>query len=233
VAQAQAALDAVTASFVKIKAGPTIDDVAQAKSNLDRAKEALDQAQAAFDRIGGDSNPFAAALPQTLALQQAYSAYQGAVASFNLTVNHPTASELAFTQAQVTEAQAALDLAKQTLANAKIVAPFDGTAAWIGPHVGEYVSPGAPAITLVDLSHLQVSVGVDENALPLLKVGQSAAIKLDALPGATLTGRVGKIGDLATTTGGIVSVPVTIDVDSTQAPVFAGLSATVDIDTGR
>ena len=233
VAQAQAALDAATASYQKVKDGPTKDDVALAKSNLDRAKAALDQAQAAYDRAGGDSNPYAGMLPQSLALQQAYSAYQGASASFNLTVNHPTTTELALAQAQVAQAQAALNLAKQNVNNAKIVAPFDGTIVWIGPHVGETAAPGAPAITLADLAHMQVQIGVDENTLPLIKVGQAATITLDALPGKTLTGKVSRIDQTATMVAGIVSVPATVDIDPTDAPIYPGLSATVEINIGN
>ena len=229
VAQAQAALDVASATFDKVKAGPTQDDVLIAKSNLDRAKAALNQAQTAYDRIGGDSNPYSGLAPQSLALQQAYSAYQAAQASYNLAVNHPTATEFKIAQAQVAQAQAALDLAKQNLANAKIVAPFDGTVLWITPKVGETASPGVPAITLADLTHMQAQVGVDEDTLPLIQVGQTATITLDALPGKPLAGKVSQIGILATNTAGIVTVPVTIDINSTDALIYPGLSATVEI----
>ena len=228
IAQAQAALDAAIASFGKIKAGPTADDIAIAKSNLDRAKESLAQSQAAFDRIGGDSNPFAPMSAQSLALQQSYSAYQAAVAAYNLVVNHPTDSELKIGQAQLDQAQSALDLAKQNTTNAQIVAPFDGTVAWIGPHKGEFAAPGAPVLTLADLSHMQVVVGVDENSLSLVRLGQSVGIRVDALPGHNLIGHVSKIGVLATTTMGIVAVPITVDVDATDAAIRPGLSATAE-----
>lgn len=231
IAQAQAALDAANASLQNTQAGPTVDDVALAKSNLDRAKATLDQAQAAYDHIGGDSNPFASSSPQVLALQEAYSSYQGALASFNLAVNHPTSTELELAHAQAAQAQAALNLAKQSAVNSQIVAPFDGTVLWIGPQVGEFVSPGAPAVTLADLSHMQAQVGLDENSLPLVKLGQPATITLDALPGHVLTGKVTQIGILATTTAGIVSVPVTVDIDPTDAAIYPGLSATVEIAT--
>jgi HlyD family secretion protein len=233
IAQAQAALDAATATYTKVKAGPTQDDILIAKSNLDRAKAALDQAQTAYDRIGGDSNPFSGLAPQALALQQAYSAYQAAQASYNLAVNHPTATELQVAQAQVAQAQAALDLAKQNLTNAQIVAPFDGTVLWITPKVGETASPGAPAITLADLTRMQAQVGIDEDTLPLIQVGQTATITLDALPGKTLTGKVSQIGILATNTAGIVTLPVTIDIDPTDALIYPGLSATVEINAAN
>ncbi len=229
VAQAQAALDAANATLDKVKAGPTVEEVTIAKSNLDRAQAALDQAQAAYDRIGGASNPFIAMTPQSLALQQASSAQQAAVAAYRQAVNHPTSTELRTAQAQAAQAQAALDLARQNVANARIKAPFDGSVVWVGPHVGESVSPGAPAVSVADLTHMQVQAGVDENALANIRLGQSATIAADALPGQALTGHVSKIGLLAATTAGIVSVPVTIDVDASQAPIDPGLSATVQI----
>ncbi len=233
VAQAQAALDLATTNLEKVQAGPTADDVALAKSRLDLAKAAVAQAQAAYDRIGGASNPFIAMTPQSLALEQATQTYQGAWATYHLTVNHPTAAELKTAQAQVAQAQAALDLAKQNLANAKIIAPFDGVVVWVGPHIGEAVSPNAPVMTMADLSQMQVQVGVDENTLAAIQVGQSATITADALPARTLTGHVSKIGLLATTTAGIVSVPVTVDVDPTDVLIYPGLSATVEIQVSQ
>ncbi len=229
VAQAQAALDAANAMLDKVKTGPTVEDVTIAKSNLDRAKAALDQAQAAYDRIGGASNPVIEMTPQSVALQQASSAYQAAVASYTQATNHPTSTELRTAQAQAAQAQAALDLARQNVANARIKAPFDGSVLWVGPHVGESVLPGAPAVNVADLSRMQVQAGVDENALANIQLGQSAIISADALPGQALTGHVSKIGLLAATTAGIVSVPVTIDVDASQTPIDPGLSATVQI----
>ena len=88
-------------------------------------------------------------------------------------------------------------------------------------------------ITLADLSQMQVLIGVDETTLGAIQVGQSATITADALPGRTLTGHVSKIGMLATTTAGIISMPVTIDVDETDAPIYPGLSATVEITIGK
>ncbi len=228
VAQAQAALDLAKANFDRIKAGPTVDDYAIAKSNLDRAKAALEQAQAAFDRVGGDSNPFIALAPQSLALQQATSAYQAAVAQFNLTVNHPTDTETRVAQAQVAQAQAALDLAKQSVVNASLVAPFDGTVVSIIPKLGESVAPSAPVVTLADLTRMQVQVNLDENTLASIRVGQSVTLSLDVLGNKALTGRVTKIALLGTGGTGMVSVPVTIDIDSTDSSIYPGLSATVE-----
>jgi len=231
VAQAQAAFDMAKASFLSVKAGPNADQVAVAKANLAQAKAAVDQAQAAYDRIGGATNPFSALTPQALALQQTTNAFNAAVAQYNLAVNHPTDTELAIAGASLAQAQAALDAAKVSLANARIVAPFDGTVLAINPKVGEAVSANAVVATLADLKNMQVIVNLDENSLTGAKVGQNVSLTVDAIGGTVLTGKVRKIGLLGTATTGVVSVPVTIDVDPTDAPIYPGLSATVEFQT--
>ncbi len=108
-AAAQAALTAAKQTFDKVRAGPTRDQLAQLKAQVDNAQAAVEQAQAAYDRIGGLTNPFIAQTPQSRQLQQATNNYDAAVAAYNDARTHPTASELAAAQAQVQQAQAALD----------------------------------------------------------------------------------------------------------------------------
>lgn len=256
VAAAKAALASAQAMYAKVSKGPSPDDIAPAKSNLDRAKAAVDQAQAGYDRAGGATNPFSALLPQTLALQDATAAYQAALAQYNLAVAHPTASELSaasaavkqaqaglaaltptqenidIAQAQVKQAQVALDLAKQGLENAKIIAPFGGTVISLIPKVGESVSPGIPAVILANLDKMQIQANVDETALAGITVGQPAEITVDALGGKVLKAHVSKMGLIASGSGGLVTVPVTLDVDSTDAQVYPGLSGTVQFQAG-
>jgi HlyD family secretion protein len=251
VTAAQAAVASAEAALAQLKT-PTLNDLKIAKADLDSAQAAVANAQANYDRIGGDTNPFGAMTPQALVLQQASNNYQKALAVYNAKTNpsdaqvkqaeagvdqarsqltrltNPSANDVKSAQAAVTQAQAAFDLAKQNVANGKIVAPFDGTVMWITPHLGETASPGVPAITLADLSRMQVQTGVDENTLGLMRIGQTAAITADAFPGKTFSGKVSKIGILATTTAGIVTIPVTIDLDASEVQVYPGLTATIE-----
>ncbi|HEX9077224.1 MAG TPA: efflux RND transporter periplasmic adaptor subunit [Anaerolineae bacterium] len=255
-AAAQGQVASAQAGLAQLKT-PTRNDLLIAKADLDMAQAALNQAQAAYDRAGGASNPYIAMLPQSLALQQASDVFLKAQAVYNARTNpsdaqlkqaqalvdqaqaqlnrlaNPSPNDVKTAQAGVAQAQAALDLAKQNVGNARIVAPFDGTVVWLGPHLGESAAPNAPMVTLADLSRMQVQIGVDENTLAQLKPGQTATITADALPGQTFTGHISKIGLLATTTAGIISLPVTIDVDATNTPSAPGLSATVEIKVGN
>lgn len=228
-AQAKAALDISTANWKRTMQGATADDIIIVKANLERAKIAVDQARSAYDRIGGDSNPFIATTTQALNLNQAIAAYQGAVAQYNLVVTRPTQAERETSAASLAQAQAAYDLARQNLNNARIVAPFDGTVVSIIPKVGESATANTPAIILADLTQMQVLLNVDEATLTQLRVGQTATIFVDAFPTYNLTGRISKIGLLGTAATNIISVPVWLDIDKTDALLYPGLSATVEI----
>jgi multidrug efflux pump subunit AcrA (membrane-fusion protein) len=80
---------------------------------------------------------------------------------------------------------------------------------------------------------MQVQVSLDEASLSAVTLNQTATLRLDALGDRGLTGHVSKIARSGTTTGGIVSVPVTIDVDPTDASIYPGLSANVEFQGGN
>jgi HlyD family secretion protein len=228
IVQAQAGLDSANAALAKVKAGPTVDDVVVARTAMDRAKAALDQAQAAYDRIGGASLPNIGLRTESLNLAQATSNYQSAVATYNLAVKHPTDAELKAAESTAAQAQASLETAKLNASNARLIAPFDGTVASITPKLGESVTTGTAAMTIADLTRMQVLANVDEVAVASIQVGQKTTIVVDALPDKPLTGRVAKVGFVATTTGNLVTMPVTVDIDATNAAIYPGMSATVE-----
>jgi multidrug resistance efflux pump len=65
--------------------------------------------------------------------------------------------------------------------------------------------------------------------LAQVQVGQSVAIVPDAFKDRPVTGKVSRIGWLATTTAGVINIPVTIDVDASTVPLRPGLSASAQI----
>jgi len=228
VIQQQAAVNLQKINLAKVKAGPTADEVTIAKTNLDKAKASVSQAQTAYDRTGGESNPFSGLLPQALTLQQATSDYQAAAAVFNQTIHHPTEYELSTAQTLYDQAEAALAIAKQNITYATLVAPFDGTILSIKPKAGELVSQGVAAITIADLARMQAEASLDENTLARIQMGQSVSLALDTFPNKTLTGRVSKIALSGSSVNGVVSVLVTVDIDPTDVPIYPGLSATLE-----
>ncbi len=98
----------------RAKNGPTKEELEILQSTLAKAKAALDVAQAAYDSIGGATNPFGAQTPQALQLQQATQDYQIALANYNKTVN-PDATTVAQAQAAVAQANAQVAQTKSAL----------------------------------------------------------------------------------------------------------------------
>ncbi|MBI4788898.1 MAG: HlyD family efflux transporter periplasmic adaptor subunit [Chloroflexi bacterium] len=255
-ADRQAARDAVAAAraqYARVKAGPTTDELAVLKANVDGAQAALSQAQFRYDRIGGAANPFGGAAPESLALQQAFIALTAAQAAYRDALSHPTESDLqtaqaaitqaesalarldptaealALAQAQVDQAQAALDLAKTAAQDAVLLAPFDGMVAVVAIDVGQVVGPGTPAITVGNLSKLRIeTTDLAETDVARLSPGQPVKVTLDALPDQVLTGQIASIAPRATDYRGDQVFKVTVDV-SDKTGLRWGMTANVEI----
>jgi HlyD family secretion protein len=254
---AQAAVEAAQKNYDKVRAGPAVDELTQLKAQLDNAKALLDQAQAAYDRIGGATNPDIAMTPESAQLQQATNNYRAALAAYHDATTHPTAAELAAAQAQldqaqaavvrldatkdaveiariqVQNAQAALDVVKANASDYLLTAPFDGIIAEKNIDLGDVLMPGSPipAFVLGDVSKLRVeTTNLAEVDAPRIQVGQSAQVRLDAFPGQTFHGQVSQIAPSATDNRGDKVFRVWIDLDAgMESGLRWGMSTTARI----
>ena len=100
------------------------------------------------------------------------------------------AASLAKAQASVARARAALLLADQDQGHALIRAPIDGVVGDRQAEPGDYVQPGTRLLTIVPMKALYVTANFKETQVARMVVGQAATIKVDALDGKPLTGRV-------------------------------------------
>lgn len=140
----------------------------------------------------------------------------------------PGTEDLQIAELQVSQAQAALESARNALGDAQIVAPFDGVVAAVNVRLGELASGALPAVTLADVSRFYLDVLVDEVDVAQVAVGQPVTVTLDALPKALLLGVVQKIAPAATTNQGVVSYVVRLVLASTDAPLRGGMTATAE-----
>lgn len=95
-------------------------------------------------------------------------------------------------QPQYLEALGARDQAALNLRRTRVRAPVDGV---VGPQtveVGDYVTPGAPAFSLVE-DHHYVTANLKETELTYLRPGQHATVTVDAYPGYVWRARVASI----------------------------------------
>lgn len=101
--------------------------------------------------------------------------------------------------AEARTAEAVIAATSTDLERSVLVAPFAGTVAKITGELGEYSTPSPPgvptppAIDLIDDSCLYVRVPMDEIDAPRIRPGQSARIRLDAVPDKVFEGSVTRV----------------------------------------
>lgn len=255
---AQARLDAALKNYARVRAGPTQQDLAARQTEIDNAFALLKQAQAAYDRVGGASNPEIGMLPQTAQLEAATNNYNAARAALEDAQKHPTASELAaawaevqaaqsivdslnptaetlaVARAQVAQAQAALDALLDSREDYVLLAPFDGVITNKNLEIGNIVSAptSIPAFVLADTSKLQVeTTDLAEVDVPRVAVGQTATITLDAFPEKVFRGRVSRIAPAASEHRGDKVFTVWIDLEQgTASGLRPGMTTQVEIE---
>lgn len=204
------------------------DSGAVARRDVERLRAAAIGAQSAADRSRA---------------QLAVSEDQAAVTSAKRAT---LAAGLAQAEAALARARAALVLARQDQAHAVVVSPIDGVVGDRQAEPGDYVQPGTRLMTIVPMRALYVVANFKETQVERMLPGQAATIKVDALGGKALTGRVESFAPGSGSqfsllpfepgTGNFTKivqrVPVRIRLDPGQADIARlrpGLSTTVKV----
>ena len=131
--------------------------------------------------------------------------------------------------ADVERAQAQVDSAKATLAQATLTAPFDGTIAAVDISPAETVVPGQEVVMLGDLSNFQVeTTDLSERDAPSVQAGQAATVSVTAL-NKQFPGKVTEVSRISSTVGGDVVYKVTIQFDAQPQGLLWGMTTDVEI----
>lgn len=91
---------------------------------------------------------------------------------------------------QLGQANANQGLAQKRLHDASLYAPADGFISRRGIEPGQMANPGQPVFEIVRLDPMEINVGVPETDIHLVKLGQTASIRIPALPGEAFEGKV-------------------------------------------
>lgn len=99
--------------------------------------------------------------------------------------------------AAVAEAEAALTEARARLEKATIVAPFAGVVSWLDLEIGAYLRPGSRVARIVDISAIEIEVGVTDRQVVALRTGDPVKVEIDVWPGEEFDGQIEQIGRAA------------------------------------
>ncbi|MGH8850097.1 MAG: HlyD family secretion protein [Casimicrobiaceae bacterium] len=148
----------------------------------------------------------------------------------------------------VQQAGALLERARLNLSYAVVTAPADGIVTKVEQlQVGSYINAAAPVFALVSTHDLWVEANFKEVQLTHMQPGQTATVEIDTYPNKSFSA---KVASLSPGTGSefsvlppenatgnwikvIQRVPVRLQIQhpAADAPLRAGLSATVTVDT--
>jgi multidrug efflux pump subunit AcrA (membrane-fusion protein) len=92
----------------------------------------------------------------------------------------PQAEDISLAQAQVSGAQAALDLVNQQIDNDMIKSPLDGQVVTDNYEVGEQTNLSLPVFSVLAENNLEVSVDISESDIAKIKAGDAVQITFDA-----------------------------------------------------
>ena len=100
-------------------------------------------------------------------------------------------------QKAIEQAQANLDLTNAQIEKLTVFSPMDGVVLTRNVESGEYVQPGAVALTMADITDLTITVYVPENRYGEVKLGQTAEVRVDSFPDLAFTATVVHVADQA------------------------------------
>ena len=157
---------------------------------------------------------------------------------------------LAATEQRMNSTSADLVASRDSLSKTTVTSPLDGIVTALPIKEGEVTvvgtmnNAGTQLMTISDMGEVEAVMMVDETSVPQVKVGQKAALTIDAYPNRKFEGTVTEVGsspisktdpDLQALTANseAINFKVKIRLDQPPDTIRPGFSVTADIVTGR
>ena len=189
--QAVAGKVVADAQLANINAGTRAEVIAARKAALERAQASVVLAQKTYDRISQlaeHGNAPQARLDQvTDSLHESQRAVDQAKSAYEQAVNGYTAEERQISAANVQKAVADIAAVQSIIDQMVITAPLAAQVYKRNVEPGEYISPGVPLVTLIDLNDLWIHFDLREDLVRTLKVGDRFAVRIPALADRRIT----------------------------------------------
>jgi HlyD family secretion protein len=194
-------------------------------ASIQSAQAALNQAQSELTAAQNLQNKGAA--QALLAAQTEADAAQYAV---DLQILGPKSADLQLAQANISQAQTALDSANKDLTEATLVAPIDGIITKVSAQENQNVTTESVIMTMAaGQDQLQIDTSVDQADITQIKVGQKANISLDSAPDEHISGTISQIAPIGTIVNNVTTFSVTILLDNPSSLLYASMSTNVSI----
>jgi HlyD family secretion protein len=183
--QTLAAKIVAEAQLANTNAGTRAEVIAARKAALERAAAGVVLAQKTYDRVSqlaAQGNASIARLDQARdALDENQRAVDQARSAYEQAVNGYTKEEHLIAAANVSKAVADIKAVQSIIDQMVVYAPVASQVYQRNVEPGEYVSPGVPLVTLIDLGDLWIHFDLREDLVKTLKVGDRLGVRIPAL----------------------------------------------------
>jgi HlyD family secretion protein len=189
--QAVAAKIVADAQLANINVGTRMEVIAAKKAALERAQASVVLAQKTYDRtsqLAEHGNAPQARLDQaTDSLHESQRAVDQAKSAYEQAVNGYTKEEHEIAEASVGKALADIKAVQSIIDQMVVYAPVASQVYKRNVEPGEYVSPGVPLVTLIDLNDMWVHFDLREDLVKTLKLGDRFGVRIPALSDRRIT----------------------------------------------
>jgi HlyD family secretion protein len=189
--QMKAAMAVAEAQLANVLVGTRAETIAARKAELERAQAALVLAQKTFDRthtLTEQGNAPQARLDQaTDTLHESERAVDQAKSAYEQAVNGYTKEERDIARTNVEKANADIQAVQSLIDQLVVYAPVASQVYQRNVEPGEYVSPGVPLVTLIDLADVWIHFDLREDLVKSLKVGDRFDVRIPALDDRVVT----------------------------------------------
>ena len=128
-------------------------------------------------------------------------------------------------EAQLASTQVQLDTLKKSISDCTVTSPLTGVVTQRNVEVGGFASAAAPAYVVMDLSTIKVEVGVSEQVLNTISIGDKVDVTMTAVSDLPLEGTVSTVSPAAGQTG---MYTVKVELDNADGIIKAGMMAEVN-----
>src|SRR6516162_2555967 len=192
--QTLAAKIVAAAQLANINVGTRVEVIAARKAALERAEASVLLAQKTYDRVkqlAEHGNAPIARLDQvTDTLHESQRVADQARSAHEQAVNGYTKEEREIAAANVGKAIADIKAVQSIIDQMVVYAPVASQVYQRNVEPGEYVSPGVPLVTLIDLNDLWIHFDLREDLVKTLKVGDRIGVRIPALSDRRITAEV-------------------------------------------
>lgn len=150
---------------------------------------------------------------------------------------HESASlDFESSKANLVRTTAALDLAKQRLEDATVVAPVAGTVIEKDVSLGQVITSatnsfggGTTIIKMADLNQVRVRALFNETDIGQVRAGQVSTVTVDAYPDRRFQGLVEKIEPQAVVQQNVTMFPVLVNLDNREGLLKPGMNGEISV----